>query len=333
MRLQWRRWILWVLLIIFGIALVAALPEIGRAVQLILAAQAQWVVAAAVLLVTRYVVDAWLFQVAFALAGVESRLNELVPVVFASLVANLVGIVASGALLVDDAARRNQPPARATAGVLLVLLADYMAFVPFLIAALTYLAAHGVLQVYQIVGTAAFVLLSAALALPLLLGLAQADLLRRFLGRLRHATNRVARSLGRPEPLGADWVERNTAGFAAASTAAVASPRQSLYILGIAFAFHVAELLGVYALFGALSQPIIPLVPLTGYAIGLVFWIIGITPQGIGVVEGTMALTYISLGTPVAAAVAIGLLFRGLAFWLPLLIGLFYLPRVRSLRS
>ena len=70
--------------------------------------------------------------------------------------------------------------------------------------------------------------------------------------------------------------------------------------------------------------------PLTaGYAIGFVFWVVSPTPQGIGVVEGVMALVYTSLGVPAPAVLAV-LTFRGLTFWLPLLIGFFLLHRVRS---
>jgi phosphatidylglycerol lysyltransferase len=56
-------------------------------------------------------------------------------------------------------------------------------------------------------------------------------------------------------------------------------------------------------------------------SIGVLFWIVAITPQGIGVVEGTMALVLISLGVPAEKSTVIALSFRGLAFWLPLLIG------------
>ena len=43
-----------------------------------------------------------------------------------------------------------------------------------------------------------------------------------------------------------------------------------------------------------------------------------------------MALVYTSLGVPGATAVLAALTFRGLTFWLPLLIGFFLLQRVRS---
>lgn len=55
-------------------------------------------------------------------------------------------------------------------------------------------------------------------------------------------------------------------------------------------------------------------------------------PQGIGVVEGTMALTYSSLGVPVETATVIAIAFRGLTFWLPMVVGCIVIRRLRSFK-
>jgi uncharacterized protein (TIRG00374 family) len=72
------------------------------------------------------------------------------------------------------------------------------------------------------------------------------------------------------------------------------------------FAFHVRPEAGVLV---------------TGYAIGVLFWLVSLTPQGIGIVEGVMALAYASLDVPAERATLIALAFRGLAFWLPMAAG------------
>ncbi len=328
-----RSWIVWaVLLAIFVAVLIINLPELERVVGRIAEAQWQWLLVATLPLIARYLVDAALFQASFTIVGVESQVRELVPVVFASLFVNLAGITASGALFVDDAARRGQSPARATAGVLLVLLADYAAFILFLAVATTYLALQGALQLYQIFGVAFLVSFIIVLITPLFLGLRRRARLRQVLEWVQNAVNRQASRFGRRPPLGEDWASENVASFTAAAVSAASHPRQFIRLLAVAAGFHACGLLGMLALFAAFRQPIGPVALETGYALGILFWIIGITPQGIGVVESAMALTYISIGVPIAAAVAIGLVFRGLGFWLPLTIGLLFLPRVRLLR-
>ncbi len=66
---------------------------------------------------------------------------------------------------------------------------------------------------------------------------------------------------------------------------------------------------------------------------GMLFLIVSITPQGIGVVEGVMTLVFTSLGVPAAQAAVVSLAFRGLTFWLPLLIGFILLRRVKVVRE
>ncbi len=106
-----------------------------------------------------------------------------------------------------------------------------------------------------------------------------------------------------------------------------------MFALGVSLASHLVNLACVYVIFLAFRRPLDfgPLV--AGYAMGFVFWVVSPTPQGIGVVEGVMALVYTSLGVPAATAVLAALTFRGLAFWLPLLIGFFLLRRVNTFKG
>ena len=54
-----------------------------------------------------------------------------------------------------------------------------------------------------------------------------------------------------------------------------------------------------------------------GYAMGILFWIVSITPQGIGVVEGMMTLVFASLGVPIEHATVIALAFPRFDFLAP----------------
>ena len=93
---------------------------------------------------------------------------------------------------------------------------------------------------------------------------------------------------------------------------------------------HILDLVCLWILFYAYGQKVLLGTLVAGYAIGVLFWIVSITPQGIGVVEGLMAIVYTSLHIKSEIAVVVSLAFRGLAFWLPLLIGFFMLQRVKT---
>ena len=69
-----------------------------------------------------------------------------------------------------------------------------------------------------------------------------------------------------------------------------ASARRVARTVGIAFIAHLVDLSSLYVIFLAFRTPVDFGVLVAGYAMGILFWIVSPTPQGIGVVEGVMAL-------------------------------------------
>ena len=113
---------------------------------------------------------------------------------------------------------------------------------------------------------------------------------------------------------------------------AVAShPFRLMRTVAVALLAHILDITSLYLLFLAFNQPIGLGTLVAGYAVGILFWIVSITPQGIGVVEGVMALTFTSLGIPGAVATTVALAFRGLTFWLPMILGFFAVQRMRTI--
>ena len=107
-----RRWILWLLLIVFVWLVVAQFTEIEQLVETLSQGQWQWILFAVLLQFLYYVIYTALYQSAFATVDVESRLRNLLPIIFAAIYVNVVapsGGASGAALFVDDAARR---PAR-----------------------------------------------------------------------------------------------------------------------------------------------------------------------------------------------------------------------------
>jgi hypothetical protein len=126
------------------------------------------------------------------------------------------------------------------------------------------------------------------------------------------------------------WVERNTNEFNSAAEAITRHPGGLARTFGFAFLAHLLDLACLNLLFLAFGQPVGVGVLVAGYAMAILFWIVSITPQGIGVVEGVMVLVFTSLGVPAEVATTVSLAFRGLTFWLPLALGFILLRRVSS---
>ena len=312
---------------------VAHLADAQRLLTVFRQGRWAWTLAAVGVQALYFLIFTAVYQSAFATVGVASSLRQLLPVVFASVAVNVTTPAAGfggAALFVDDASRRGQPPGRAAAGLLLTLIADLAAFMLLLVAGLAVLFTHRDLRLYEILAAAALFGLVAVLSLVLLAGLWRPQWVRRLLLWAQAVQQWIARRLFRGRGAPGDWADRTAAEFGEAASAVAAHPRRLARTVGIALAAHLADLAGLYLLVLAFHGPVGPGVLVAGYAMGILFWNISVTPQGIGVVEGVMTLVFASLGIPIERAAVITLAFRGVTFWLPMAVGFVILRRVRS---
>lgn len=151
----------------------------------------------------------------------------------------------------------------------------------------------------------------------------------KLLDRVEIAANWIALKLHRSFLLQDGWAKRSASDLSRAAKAIEDHPERLAFTVGFALVAHMINIASLYSLFLAFHQTI-ELGPLVaGYAMGILFWNVSPVPQGIGVVEGVMALVYSSLGIHRTMAVLVVLAFRGLNFWLPMLVGFFLLRKVR----
>jgi uncharacterized protein (TIRG00374 family) len=319
-----RRWLFWLLVIAFVWLVWSRYAEIQILTHTLLRGQLHWILAAVVLQIVRYLIFAAMFQHAFQAVDVRSRVLDLMPLVFGSMFVNVVapaGGSAGAALFVDDSARRGESPARTAAGTVMQLVADLLAITLILIAGMIYLFRQHQLKPFEVIGALILVAITMGQSGILLLGLWKPEWLRRLLNVFNNLSNWVSTKLRRPPRPDQGWSEHHAADFNQAARAITRKPAFFLRTLGIGLVSRFFDLACLYTLFLAFQQEIAfgPLV--AGYAIGILFWIVSITPHGIGVVEGVMTLVYTTLDVPAAQAAVVALTFRGLSFWIPFLIG------------
>jgi phosphatidylglycerol lysyltransferase len=332
-RFSWQRILLGVLAIAFIWLVVSHYTEVKKLADTLAQGQWQWILAAAVLQVIYYLTFAATYQAAFYALGIKRKVLELVPVTLGSLFVNVVTPTAStagAALFVDDAARHGHSPARAATATLLQLVADFTSFLLVLATGMVVLFFYHDLQMHEIVGAIVLLLLTAALVSVLLIGIWRPMLILRLLRWTQAVVNRIGGWFRHPNLLNADWAYTNAAELTDASQAVIAHPIRLVRLLLVMLATYAVDLLSLYVLFHAFGQSISfgPLV--AGFAMGVLFWIVSPIPQGIGLVEGIMALTYTSLGIPAETATIVSLAFRGLTFWLPLVLGFVLIQRTRT---
>ena len=86
----------------------------------------------------------------------------------------------------------------------------------------------------------------------------------------------------------------------------------------ITFALIYLAFVGHFNLFAILAT----------FVAGLLFTIVSITPQGVGVAETVMVATLHSFGLDVPQAAVITLAYRGLLYWLPFFLGFYFFSRL-----
>ncbi|MCZ7572220.1 MAG: flippase-like domain-containing protein [Ardenticatenaceae bacterium] len=330
--LRGRRVLLLLVLIGFVALVTSRFTDLKGLASTLLQGRWQWILAAILLHVLYFGLYAKLYQFGFRTVEVESDAIRLLPVLFASLFVNAVaptGGAGGAALFVDDAVQQGQSGARTAVGTVLVLVADLSTLIPFVLAGVVFLAIQHELRIYHIAGVTIFFLFIGILIGALLLARWRPQQLRRLLGWLHRRISQVGSWFNHPNLLSDDWAAQNADQLCDATAAIAEHPNQLGLALAAAMFLHIVNLAGLYMLFLAFQQTVAIGILLAAFGMGIVFFVVSVF-QGAGAVEAIMTLVFTAAGIPKTKAVVISLAFRGLNFWLPLLIGFFFLRKVRS---
>ncbi len=332
----WQQWLFAFLIIAFLWVVYSHLTEIQRLAQVLRQGKLAWVFVAALLQACYFLGYAYMYHFALLTVEVPSQVGELLRLAFAAVFVDSTapsGGVAGKALFVDAARRRGESAARAAAGAALVLAVHYGVFALILTGGLWLILQRGGLTSLELISAVLLFLLVGGTIGVLLLGAWRAELLYRLLIRVQALINWLGKLIRRPSLVASDWAQVHGADFAAAGAAIRQQPARLGYTVAAAAAVHLLNILSLAALFLAFNLAFDWSVILASYSMSILFLIVSPTPNGVGVVETVMPLIYTSLGVAPEQGTIVNLAFRGLSFWLPLLIGFFSLRRLRLFDS
>lgn len=278
---------------------------------------------------------AYLFMVlmnkkVFDMMGVRRKTWEMALLQMSSLAINVVipsGGISVGLMFANDAKDRKESGAAAVTAVIIALLTDYTSIAFLLIIAMIYLATIGSLGLPVIVPAIAFLCLTVGLFALIILAGRNKKILKKILNWAEGVWNKVV-SLFKKNSKGGGAAIDNFVVELENAYIAINNDRASIYkALSYILVSHLCYIIALYVLF--LSLGIFPLyrILLSGYALGMLFVVVSPTPNGVGFVEGSMALAYTSMGVTGAAAATVTLIYRGFSFWIPLMIGFINLQR------
>jgi uncharacterized protein (TIRG00374 family) len=331
-RRPWQRWLLALLsvaLLAFVISQFTSVSSLGADLS---GADVRWLAVALALQVAFFLLYGWLYQHGLAAVDVESEALRLVPVLLASIFAKTVlplTAAPAAAVFIDDATSRGQSGPRTAVGLVVVLIVDLVTALPFVVAGALALVLRSTLVGFALVGTALFAAFIVALVLCLVLAARRPTLLAGLLRAVGTATDRLLVRLGRRAVVPEGWGQRTTDQLVAGVTAVPGHGREIALAACYSLATHVVSLAALAALFLAFGQRLDPAALAAGFSMSIVFFVLSIVPDGIGAVEGAMALVFVALGMTPSAAVVVTVAYRILNVWIPVVVGFACVRRLR----
>lgn len=335
--MRWRSVVLVALIVVFGLMFRSHIDDLAGVVQVLLHGQPGWLLVGVALQVLWFWNQAVLYRSIYDLLGLAAPTARLLPIVLASNFINFATPSASlgaVALFLDDARQHGLDPGRVALASVVRLVLNLVWFSMLLGFSLTVLATRMELLAEYVVA-ASVLLAAAALVIGGLVLVAvrphQVGQLLGWVGGLVDAGGSAvlhrdlsarerARGFGRQfgEAASALWAGRRNL------------PRPWLHVM----LFDVLQLGVLYAMVRAFpgdgtNLSLVTLIVV--FTLGVLFSVVAVTPQGVGMVEVTLLSALGMVGLPMGRAAVVVLAYRGFSFWAPLLVGVAALRWVRGL--
>jgi uncharacterized protein (TIRG00374 family) len=264
------------------------------------------------------------FQACYHIVGVKERLARLVVLTSAAIFVNVVvptyGI-GTVAVLITDGHQRGRPAGKVWTAAFIYTLFDYLGFMVVLLPSMIILDQLGAMNIVFITASLFAVAVAVVLVAMTFLGIWSETKMVVTVSALVSLVNKAFRSFLRRDlihPLRA----KNFAHEISDGLGQIRRAPQSLLTPGaLALSRKVLMMTILYSVSKAFHHPLPLDILLATFGISYLFSVASLTPSGVGIVEGAMVVTLVTLNVPLATAVAIALAYRGITLWLRLAYG------------
>jgi uncharacterized protein (TIRG00374 family) len=264
------------------------------------------------------------YQAIYRSLGMNDQLRHLIILALAANFANIVAptVGMSGmAVFIAQARKSGQPSGKVTlAGVLFVLF-DYAAFLCVLTLGLIVLFRRNDLNPPEIIASLILLSIAVVMAVLIYIGTRSSTTLGNILAWLARKINKVIHPFIHRDYLSENRAHEFSQEVAEGLQALGSDKRHIFYPFLYSLLNKIMLLIILFTIFFAFKVPVSIGTVIAGFSIGYLFMIVSPTPAGIGFVEGAMTLILSSFYIPLSAAAILALAFRGITFWMPLLLG------------
>ena len=268
----------------------------------------------------KYFAQSFAYSFAFEAVGERMDPRSTLPLVFGTFFMNTIA----------PSRRRGIPPGRATSAALLMQITVDSGFATIMLVGFAILAfTVGLSPLWFLLGLLVIALVT-VMVLILVLGRKRPALVLRALRPIERLVDRIRVRFKKP-PLDS-WVERTVGSFSDAAGLIAHNPKATAKAFGCSVVASLCEL-ACFSLVGVGFGVTIPEALICGYVVATLFAMISITPQGVGVVEAAVVVAFTSFGESSAAGLSIALVYRGIVFWFPFLVGAILIQTTKSFKQ
>jgi len=323
-----RRIVLALLLLLGLMFVVGHQGELQRFVQVLKSGDWWFVALAFVFQAGWFAHVAFTFDMLYRALGLrEHRLRLLLMALsmnFVNMVAPTAG-VSGMAVFASEARDQGQSTAKAMVATTLYIFFEHLGFLAVLFVGLWVLLRRGRLTWVEISASAVMVAIVVGLGSMLYLGAHAGRPLARFLAWAARRINGLLRPILRRDWLSVSRAQQFGHDLSVGLRALQANPRFVGLLALMGIGSKVWLMLVLYAVFRAFHVPLSPGTWIAAFTVAYLFLVVSPAPGGVGFVESALTVTLTSFYLPVEDAVVVALVYRGITFWIPLLLGFFAL--------
>ncbi len=281
----------------------------------------------------KYYAQSWAYHFSFAAVRERMGPRDTLPLVFGTFFMNTVAPslnMAGATLVVDDARRRGISGGKATSAALLMQMTIESGFMTIMVVGFVILALTGNLSPAWFLLGLVLVALVALMGGIMVLGRKRPSTLAGLLRPVERLVNKAMLRFKKKEPK--PWVDAAVASFGDAAGILAHNPKTAAKAFGCSIIASTCELCA-FCLCGMAFGISNPESLICGYVVATLFAMISITPQGVGVVEAAVVMLFKAYHVNSAAGMAAVLVYRGIVFWMPFLIGAVLIQRTKTFRG
>lgn len=278
----------------------------------------------------KYFAQSWAYHFTFAAVHENMSPRATLPLVFGTFFMNTIAPslnMAGATLVVDDARRRGIAGGKATSAALLMQMTIESGFMTIMIVGFVILQFTGQLSPVWFLLGLFVVFLVAFMGGIMVVGRKRPRTLVGLLTPIQRLVNRLLVRFNR-KPL-QPWVDKAVDSFGEAAGIIAHEPKPAFKAFGCSIVASTCELTA-FCLCGIAFGIIDIEALICGYVVATLFAMISFTPQGVGVVEAAVTVLFSAYSVSAAAGMAAVLVYRGLVFWMPFLIGAVLIQRTKT---